>query len=118
MCLLAQRIEEFAGALHWANRGDYILNLGQAKSMFAQDVQTEVHELIVVGLVARRSLKLGNAARLGERDPNLGDTFQIQANHVHRTSFPYAGSRRWRIPAQRKLGSAARNVANWAGTAL
>ena len=86
----AEGVEEFARAGKGVDRGDDLLDLAQAEAVLLQDAEAPAHELVVVGLVARRAAELGNAARLRERDPDFGheDALDIQADNVHFFFFP------------------------------
>ena len=55
--------------------------------MLLQNSQPVLHQLIVIGLVARGALELGNARSLGKGDPDLGNehALKIQAYNVHIT---------------------------------
>ena len=83
---VAQRVEEFARALHRPHAGDDLLDVGQAELLLRQDVQAVLHQGVVVGLVAGGAAQLGDAGTLGEFDPDFGDehTFEVETDDTHR----------------------------------
>lgn len=94
---VAQLVQEFLCARQRIDSGDGFLDLLEAEAVLAQDAQAPVHELVVIGFIARCALELGDAARLCERDPNFGNqyTFHIEAGHVHEKG-PFI-VRAWRV---------------------
>ena len=81
----AQFVQELAGAGHGIDGGDGVLDLLQTQAVLFQDVQTELHELVVVGFVAGGAGEFGDAGCLGEFDPDFGNqySFEVQAYDVH-----------------------------------
>ena len=53
--------------------------------MLPEDVQPEVHQLVVVGLVPGGAAELRDAAGLGKSDPDFGDqdAFHIKTYNIH-----------------------------------
>ena len=83
--LRAQVVQELLGAGNGLDVGDDFLDLRQAHAVTAQHVQAELHELVVVGLIARGAHQVGDACLLRERDPDLRcqHAFQVQTYDIH-----------------------------------
>ena len=83
--LAAQRVEKLLRAGHGVDLGDRLLNLLELQAVLFQDGDAVAHELIIVRLVAGGAAQLGDAARLGEGDPDFRDqnALHIQTNNVH-----------------------------------
>ena len=82
---LLRRCKTRARAGQRVDARDDLLDLRQAEPVFVEDPQAKRHQLVVVGLVARRARELGDAGGFGERDPDRGDqhAFQIETYQVH-----------------------------------
>jgi hypothetical protein len=85
LIVLAQSIDEGAGAFERSHFGDHLLDIRQAELVFAQDGEAVLHQLVVVRLVAGSAAKLRNAGARGEFDPDFGDedAFKVEADDLH-----------------------------------
>src|SRR5699024_11892808 len=86
-----QLVQKLPRARQGVDARDGVLDLRQAQTPLAQDAQAVVHELSVVGFVARGALKLRDARLACEGYPYLGHqhALQIQANQVRKLSSPF-----------------------------
>jgi len=68
-----------------------------------EQADAQLHQTVVVGLVARRAGELGDAGALRELDPDFGDehAFEVEADHLHewrRSGLMVGGGQRTRGP--------------------
>ena len=85
LVVLAQLVEESAGAFHRPHFADHLLDVRQAQLVLAQQVEAEAHQLVVVRLVAGGAHQFGNARALGKFDPDFGDEypFEVKTDDLH-----------------------------------
>ena len=83
--VLPQGVQKLLGPGERVDPGDGRLDLPDPKAVLLQNVQTPAHQLVIIGLIPGGPLQLGDAAGLGEGDPDLRDqnALHIQTNNIH-----------------------------------
>jgi len=84
---VAQPAEEPCRSGHRPHSLDDALDLAEGDALLVEDAEAVAHELVVVGLVARRPAERFDAGALGDVDPDLRneDAFEIEAGDHART---------------------------------
>ena len=80
----SQVVEELASPRQRAHVADHALDVGELHAVAIEQFEPEAHQLVVVGLVARRAREFGDPAAFGELDPDLGNehSFHVEADDL------------------------------------
>lgn len=95
----AKPIEEVRGAVERTHAVDDLLDLTERDSMFIENPQSVLHELVIVGLVPRRPAERFDAGALGDVDPDFRDenALEVQTrDHARTLAEPLHRDNRWR----------------------
>ena len=85
LCQFPQFVQKCLCTLQRFDLRNGFLNLFQSQTVFLQDSQPPMHQLVIIRFISGGTFQFGDTAFFCERDPDLRYqyTFQVQANNIH-----------------------------------